>query len=141
MNKIVFLNKSFEYIGELRASSLSMGSVVSLGKNFVIGNYRRNDKKDGSVFNLVNQKLNRIKTITSYKNHNGSTYFNIFLKTKVWDDKLFVAKPAKGLYFDVFDKNGIFIYNIDKNIRKIKTEKKHVLRKEESKRLINPTPQ
>jgi len=131
-DKIVYLNKSFEYVKGSKLSWFSNArDIESFGNNFVTGKTTIAGGKGfkkiyNHTYSLKDKELKKIKTITSIKSNSNDNYFPNTLSAfrVVFGDKLFIANRTKGFHFDVFNKDGNYIYSIDKNIRKVKTKKK-----------------
>jgi len=137
LDKNVFLDESFEFIREHRVSWLSGTQNEEFGDNFIIlKSTKLSGKGPRTVFSdtysLADKELKKIKTITSIKTNPYDLYFPCSNAYLIINCKLFVKNSAKGFHFDVFNKDGNYIYSIDKNIRKVRTKKKHILRREKA---------
>jgi hypothetical protein len=85
------------------------------------------DKKEYTAFILYNSKLEEIKDLVIEPPDPGVYEFLITPWTvcRSWDDKAFISRPKKGFYIEVFNKNGEKLYQIEKNVEKIKSGEKH----------------
>ena len=133
LGKIAILDKSFNYIQEIR--TFVMGQAVPIGKNFIIEGFVSNIKEYKPSYIMVDKKFKKIKDIIFISKEYVDNKHVLFLftqhHTRVWRNKLFISQPYKGIYIDVFDKNGNYLYNIDKKVKKIKVEKKHIQLRED----------
>ncbi len=121
--KIVFLDKSFEYIREIKIRKFGLfKTIVPLGKNLVVTEKLNSSEKYQRRYIMVDKNFKKIKTILTIPKdpYNNNSYFIRFSRVRSWNNKLYISQPQKGLYIDVFDDKGNFLYKIDKKIKKIK---------------------
>jgi hypothetical protein len=124
--KIIMYSKDFILIKEINLHSTS-DRVIPIEDNFILKISKVIDKKEHTVFALYNNKLGKIKDLVIEPPDPGVYEFLITPWTvcRSWNDKVFIARPQKGFYIEVFNKNGEKLYRIEKNLENIKSGEKH----------------
>jgi hypothetical protein len=124
--KIIIYSKDFKLIKEMNLP-LSVNGNIPCGDNFILVHPRVIDNKEYRLFTLYNNKIEKIKDLLISPIDPEITEILIAPWTvcRTWNDKVFIAQPHKGFYIDVFNKNGEKLYQIEKNVEKIKSEEKH----------------
>ncbi len=124
--KIIIYSKDFKLIREINLHS-SADRIIPIKENFVFKISKVIDNKEYTAFILYNSKLEETKDLV-IEPPDPSVYeflINPWTVCRSWDDKVFIAQPKKGFYIEVFNKNGEKLYQIEKNVEKIKSGEKH----------------
>lgn len=136
--KIIIYSRDFKLIRELKLHFFA-DKVNPIEANYILNNFQVIDNKRYRVFALYNSQLEKIKNLVVEHEGNISnkSLINPWSRCRSWNDKAFIAQPQKGFHIEVFDKHGKKVYQIEKKMKKIKSQEKHKkLRMEEIKYFI-----
>jgi hypothetical protein len=124
--KIIIYSKDFKLIREINLH-FTADRVIPIEGNFILKISKDFNKKEHTVFALYNSKLEKIKDLVIEPPDPDDHEFLITPRTvcRSWNDKVYIAQPEKGFYIEVFNKKGEKLYQIEKNIEKIKSGEKH----------------
>ncbi|NIN88393.1 MAG: hypothetical protein GTO45_26875 [Candidatus Aminicenantes bacterium] len=124
--KIIIYSKDFKLIREINLH-FKADRVIPIEDNFILRISKIIDNKEYTAFMLYNSNLEEIKDLVIEPPDPGVYEFLITPWTvcRSWDDKVFISRPKKGFYIEVFNKNGEKLYQIEKNVENIKSGEKH----------------
>jgi hypothetical protein len=124
--KVILYSSDYKPVREMKLPSTS-DRVNPVEDNFVLSTTKAIDNNEYIAFTLYNGKLEKIKELVLEPIDRGVSKFLItpwpFCRSH--DDKIFIARPHKGFYIDVFDEYGKKLYHIQKEVEKIKAEEMH----------------
>nr|NIM77679.1 hypothetical protein [Candidatus Aminicenantes bacterium]NIN40885.1 hypothetical protein [Candidatus Aminicenantes bacterium] len=124
--KIIIYSEDFKLIKEMNLP-LAVNGIIPCGDNFILEHSEVIDNNKYRLFAVYNSKIEKTKDLLTTPIDPGITKILIAPWTvcRCRDDKVFIAQPHKGFYIDVFNKNGVKLYQIEKNVGKIRSEEKH----------------
>jgi len=126
--KVMVFSRDLEYKEEISLHS-HRGRLTYVDGNMVFKNNRDIGNTEYYIFTLYNWKQEKIKDLAHIPVPANSNEFFItpWARSRSWNGKLYISRPEKGFYFQVFDKTGNQLMEIDKNkeVPKVKSEEKH----------------
>ncbi len=127
--KIVILDSEYKYVKDIKLGRYFF-DVIPLGEYFIKSDFffaGDNLKCIVYLFDKHNKVIRKIISFPKDTYQPKANYiFHNIAASRVWKKKLYIGQSYKGLYFDVFDENGNFLYKISRHLSKIKVEKKHL---------------
>lgn len=124
--KVILFSKKFQYLREIKLGSLS-DCALPIDDRFVITDSKTIDGVECRVFLLIDNKGQKIKDllIEPITPQMRNYFLGPFSRARSWKDRVFIAQPHKGFYIDVFDKEGKKLYQIEKEVKQIKSQEKY----------------
>jgi hypothetical protein len=124
--KILIYSKGFKLIRESNLLSYT-DQIYPIEDHFILTTHQKIDNKEYRVFSLVNSNFEKLKDLAKYElDQDFSKYFiNPWPRCYTWKNKAFITQPRNDLYFDVFGKDGEKLYQIEKDVDKVKSGEKH----------------
>lgn len=129
LNKISCFTLDGKFIRDLR-NRYHIHSFIPIGKNFI--GYIHNEpweenKKNSVIYMLFDPNLEKKKEVCTieYKKHYyerqkiGIQWFHDCYKGVVYKDRFYVASTDRGFYFAVYDEEGNFLYEINKEYKPV----------------------
>jgi hypothetical protein len=132
-NKFVFFSKDGKFIEEKRSPSISFRNIAFLGKNFIAMNMDIDEKnRTGLNISLFNLEFKKIKIL------NEGEKINLFSRKKkkysligtlidfrLMDSRIYIVDGRKGFHIEVYSYQGIKLFEIYKDIKRIMTRDIH----------------
>jgi hypothetical protein len=128
ISKVMVFSNDLKYIEEFQLHNYR-GRLTFVDGNMVSKTNRDIGKTEYYVFTLYNWKQEKIKDLTQIPIPTNSREYFItpWAKSRSWKGKIYISRPEKGFIFEVFDKAGKKLFEIDKNreVPEVKSQEKH----------------
>jgi hypothetical protein len=124
--KTILYNKDFQYLKEFNMGK-TVNRVVPVLENYIVISSQDIGKDSFTIFSLYNNNMEKIKdlVIDPIPEDVSTVLISPWPRCRNWKNNIFIAIPQKGFYIEVYNKNGILQYKIDKKIDTIKPSEKH----------------
>jgi len=124
--KIIEYSKDLEFLKEM-SLPFTIDRLSQAGNNFLFTESKTVDGKESYCFSLYDNNKQFVKyLIIDYECFSTRKFLiNPWPVARCWDNKIFISQPHKGFNIAVFNENGEKIYEIEKQLNKIKYEEKH----------------
>ena len=123
IDKIVYFSKEGKLINEKRKFPESF-RFMPLGENFAGKKVVADDQgRLYSTVNLFNSKMEKVKELYRQKFFQQGTNIELIpesLNFWVCENKIFIEESTKGFLIEVFDSNGVKLYQIEKKYERLK---------------------